>query len=156
MFLRNWSYTWGLAQQDDSPIAGKIGVAPLPHFPDKSSAACLGGFQYGVNAASKKKHAAIDFLRFLSSPETQLRFATASGLPPTRGSVFDDPALAKAQPFLSQLKDVFVGALARPVTAKYPKVTLAIQSGVAKALKTGDIEAALASTKKKIEAILAS
>ena len=155
LFLRNWSYTWGLAQQSGSPVAGKIGVAPLPHFPGKSSAACLGGYQFGVSASSKKSEAAIDLLRWLSSPEAQLHFAVENGLAPTRQSVFENPLLAEAQPFLAQLKDVFVGALARPVTAKYPEVTLVIQAQVEKALASGEISSALTAAKEEIEAILA-
>lgn len=155
VFLRNWSYTWGLAQQGGSPIAGKIGVAPLPHFAGKKSAACLGGFQYAVNASSKKKKAALDFLGWLSGPKAQLYFATAAGLAPTRRSVFDNPAISEKQPFLAQLKGVFVGALARPVTPRYPKLSKIIQDEVSKGLKSGDIDGALNSARKKMEAALA-
>ena len=156
MFLRNWSYTWGLAQQPSSAIAGKISVAPLPHFQGKRSAACLGGFQFGVNAHSKQRSAAVDFLHWLSSRETQLRFATVDGLAPTRPSVFDDPSLAKAQPFLAQLKQVFVGAIARPVTPKYPAITKVLQSTARQGLVSGNIAEALASAKTQIEALLAA
>jgi multiple sugar transport system substrate-binding protein len=156
VFLRNWSYTWGLAQdKNESQVVDKVGVAPLPHFPGKSSAACLGGYQYGVNASSQNKDAAIDFLRWLSTAETQLHFATAQGLAPTRQDVFDNPELAKAQPFMQKLKDVFVGALPRPVTPKYPQVTLVLQSEVSRALATGDVSGALANAKEKIEKIVA-
>jgi multiple sugar transport system substrate-binding protein len=157
VFLRNWSYTWGIAQDgSQSQVVDKVGVAPLPHFPGKSSAACLGGYQYGVNASSKNKDAAIDFLRWLSSDETQLHFATAQGLAPTKQAVFENPKLAEAQPFMPQLKSVFVGALPRPVTPKYPQVTLALQSEVSKALATGDVEGALNSAKEEIEKIVAA
>jgi multiple sugar transport system substrate-binding protein len=157
VFLRNWSYTWGIAQDAaQSQVADKVGVAPLPHFEGKSSAACLGGYQYGVNASSKNKDAAIDFLRWLSTPETQLRFATAQGLAPTRQDVFDNPELAKAQPFMQQLKSVFVGALPRPVTPKYPQVSLVLQSEISKALSSGDVDGALASAKEQIEKIVAA
>ena len=56
----------------------------LPHFPGGKSAACLGGYQYGVNAATKNREAAIDFLTWMSSPATQLRFALQLGIAPTR------------------------------------------------------------------------
>jgi multiple sugar transport system substrate-binding protein len=156
LFLRNWSYTWGLAQQANSAVAGKIGVAPLPHFLGKQSAACLGGFEYAVNAGSKKRKAAIDFLGWMSSRETQLRLAVVDGLAPTRLSVFDEPALATTQPFIAQLKSVFVGAVARPVTKKYPAVSTIIQREVATGLATGDIVKALAIAQAKIQIILAS
>jgi multiple sugar transport system substrate-binding protein len=155
VFLRNWSYVWSIAQDKaESSIAGKVGVAPLPHFPGGKSAACLGGYQYGVNAATKNREAAVDFVRWMSSPATQLRFAVQLGLAPTRPSVFDESSLLKAQPFMGTLKPVFVGATPRPVTPKYAQVTLVLQSEISKALVSGDVASALASAKSKLEAIV--
>src|SRR5215831_1999606 len=154
-FLRNWSYVWKVAQdKTESSVVDKVGVVPLPHFPNKKSAACLGGYQYGVNASSKNKEAAIEFVRWMSSPETQLRFATALGLCPTRASVLDHPQLAQEQPFMQKLKSVFIGAIPRPVTPKYPQVSLVLQSEVSRALTTGDVKGSLQSAKQKIQAIV--
>jgi multiple sugar transport system substrate-binding protein len=154
-YLRNWSYVWTIAQDPaESQVVGKVGVVPLPHFPGGKSAAALGGYQYGVNAASRNPEAALDFVRWMSSPETQLRFATQLGLAPTRPAVFDDPALAAAQPFMQGLKPVFVGATARPVTPKYPQVTLVLQSEISKALVSGDVKGALENARARIEAIV--
>jgi multiple sugar transport system substrate-binding protein len=156
VFLRNWSYVWTIAQDPaQSQVVGKVDVSPLPHFPGKPSAACLGGYQYGVNASSKNKGAAIDFLRWLSTPATQLHFATAQGFAPTRAAVFEEPELAKTQPFIQKLKPVFLGALPRPVTPKYPQVSLVLQSEVSRALVSGDIDGALKSAKEKIEKLVA-
>ncbi len=154
-FLRNWSYVWKISQsKDDSSVVDKVGVAPLPHFEGKKSAACLGGYQYGVNASSKNKEAAIEFVRWMSSPETQLRFATQLGLCPTRAAVLDDPKIAQEQPFMQSLKSVFIGAIGRPVTPKYPQVTLVLQSAVSSALTSGDVKSALKNAAEKIEAIV--
>jgi len=154
-FLRNWSYVYKVAQdKTESTVVDKVGVVPLPHFPNKKSAACLGGYQYGVNASSKNKEAAVEFVRWMSSPETQLRFATALGLCPTRASVLDHPQLAQEQPFMPQLKSVFIGAIPRPVTPKYPQVSLVLQSEVSRALTTGDVKGTLQSAKQKIQAIV--
>ena len=30
LFMRNWPYVWQLSQAQDSPLKGKVGVAPLP------------------------------------------------------------------------------------------------------------------------------
>lgn len=155
VFLRNWSYVWSIAQdKTQSSVVGKIDVAPLPHFPDKKSATCLGGYQYGVNASTKNKDAAIDFLRWLSTPATQLHFATKEGFVPTRLAVFDEPELAKTQPFIQKLKTVSFGAIPRPVTPKYPQVTLVLQSQVSRALVSGDIEGSLNTAKAQIEKIV--
>jgi len=154
-FLRNWSYVWKVAQNPtESAVVDKVGVVPLPHFEGKKSAACLGGYQYGVNASTKNREAAIDFVRWMSSPETQLRFATQLGLCPTRGTVLDQPQIAQEQPFMQQLKGVFLGAIPRPVTPKYPQVTLVLQSEISKALTTGDVKGALQTSKEKIQAIV--
>ena len=154
-FLRNWSYVWKIAQSEaESKVVNQVAVVPLPHFPDKKSAASLGGYQYGVNAASKKREAAVEFVRWMSSPETQLRFATQLGLCPTRAAVFEQPEIGTEQPFMQQLKDVFLGAIPRPVTPKYPQVTLALQSAVSTALTNGKIEESLKTAKQKIEAIV--
>ena len=154
-FLRNWSYVWKIAQSPaESKVVDQVAVVPLPHFPNKKSAAALGGYQYGINASSKKREAAVEFVRWMSSPETQLRFATQLGLCPTRAAVFERPEIGSEQPFMQQLKDVFLGAIPRPVTPKYPQVTLALQSAVSTALTNGRVEEALKTAKQKIEAIV--
>jgi multiple sugar transport system substrate-binding protein len=151
-FLRNWSYVWKVAQSPtDSSVVDKVGVSPLPHFPNRQSAACLGGYQYGINASTKNREAAVDFVRWMSSPETQLRFATQLGLCPTRATVFDDPQIAKEQPFMQPLKSVFIGAIPRPVTPKYPQVTLILQSEVSRALTSGNVKSALQTARDKIQ-----
>src|SRR3954447_17830379 len=154
-FLRNWSYVYSISQDAKaSAVVGKVGVAPLPHFPGGKSAACLGGYQYGVNAATKNREAAIDFLTWMSSPATQLHFALQLGIAPTRPAVFEEAQLGKEQPFMKELKSVFTGATPRPVTPKYAQVTLAIQSGVSKALVGGNVKEELDGTAKRIDAIV--
>jgi multiple sugar transport system substrate-binding protein len=154
-FLRNWSYVWKISQSEtESKVVDKVAVVPLPHFPNKKSAAALGGYQYGINASSKKREAAVEFVRWMSSPETQLRFATQLGLCPTRSAVFDRPEIASEQPFMQQLKDVFLGAIPRPVTPKYPQVTLVLQSEVSRALTSGNVKEALQTAKQKIATIV--
>ncbi len=155
-FLRNWSYVYGICQDPKaSSVVGQVGVAPLPHFPAGKSAACLGGYQFGVNAATKNREAAIDFLTWMSSPATQLLFALQLGIAPTRPAVYDDATLGQQQPFMKRLKDVFTGATPRPVTPKYAQVTLAIQSGVSKALVSGQVKEELAAAGSRIDKILA-
>jgi multiple sugar transport system substrate-binding protein len=157
MFLRNWSYVYGIAQDPQaSQVVDKVGVAPLPHFPGGRSVGCLGGYQLGVNAASKQRDAAIEFLTWMSSPETQLRLALNFGLAPTRPGVYMQPKLVAEQPFMSSLQTVFTGATARPITPKYAQVTLEVQSGVSGALVSGNIQAELDKAAKRIDGIVGS
>jgi multiple sugar transport system substrate-binding protein len=130
-------------------------VTTLPSFPGGKSTACLGGYQFGMNAASTKKSAAIDFLTWMSSPATQLKFATQLGLAPSRPSVYDQSALKAANPFMVSLRDIFTGGTPRPKTPKYSQVSLAIQAGVSAALATGNVQSNLSQVKSQIEQILA-
>jgi multiple sugar transport system substrate-binding protein len=155
-FLRNWSYVHPIAEDPKtSSVVGKVGVVPLPHFAGGKSAACLGGYQYGVNASTKNRDASIEFLKWLSGPKTQLVFATELGLAPSRPAVFDSAELGASQPFMQTLKPVFVGATPRPVTPKYSQVSLALQSAVSRAVNDGNVVVALGEAKKKLETIIA-
>lgn len=55
---------------------------------------------------------------------------------------------------MPQLKSVFIGAIPRPVTPKYPQVSLVLQSEISRAITTGDVKGALQSAKEKIQAIV--
>ena len=144
-FLRNWSYVWKISQDKaESSVVDKVGVVPLPHFPNKKSAACLGGYQYGVNASSKNKEAAIEFVRWMSSPETQLRFATAAWtLSDSRIGSGSASRSRRNNRSCSNLNRYLSGRFRRPVTPKYPQVSLVLQSEVSRALTTGNVKGAL-------------
>jgi multiple sugar transport system substrate-binding protein len=154
-FLRNWSFVWTDAQNaSSSSVVGKVGVTKLPWFPGGKSTACLGGYQFGMNASSTKKSAAIDFLTWMSSPATQLKWATELGLAPSRPAVYKEPQLAKVNPFMVTLQDIFTGGTPRPKTPKYSQISLAIQAGVSAALSSGNVASNLQSTKAQIEQII--
>lgn len=155
-FLRNWSYVYPIAQDTkESKVVDKVAIAPLPAFSGGSPAACLGGYQLGVSASSKKKDAAVEFAKWMSSPQTQLKAAIELGLAPSRSDVYAEADLEKANPFMVQLKDVFVGGTPRPVTPKYPQVSLALQSSISTALSSGDVKGSLESCRDEIEQIVA-
>ena len=155
MFMRNWSYVYPIAQDPKaSHVVDKVAVAPLPHFAGGKSAACLGGYQLGINANSKKREAAIEFLTWMSSPETQTRLALNFGLAPSRPAIFQDAKLKAAQPFMASLQSVFTGATPRPITPQYAKVTLALQSSISKALVSGNVKAELQAAATQINKIV--
>jgi multiple sugar transport system substrate-binding protein len=156
MFMRNWSYVYPIAQDPKaSHVVDKVAVAPLPHFAGGKSAACLGGYQLGVNANSKKREAAIEFLSWMSSPETQTRLALNFGLAPSRPAIFENAKLKAEQPFMASLQNVFIGATPRPITPQYAKVTLALQSSISKALVSGNVQAELKAAADQINKIVA-
>lgn len=127
-FMRNWPYAWSLGQAADSPIKDKIGVAALPAGtgPGAKKAATLGGWQLAVNKYSKNVDAAASLALYMTSAEIQKKRAVGGSYNPTIPALYKDSDIAKANPFMVELLDVFTNAAARPATAtglKYPEVS---------------------------------
>ena len=128
VFMRNWPYAYGLGNSEDSPIKGKFDVVPLPKGigPGAKSAATLGGWNAGVSLYSQEQAAAIELVKFLTSPEIQKMNAIQSTHFPTIPSVFEDPEVLEVAPFFAIARDVLDNSVARPSAAakrKYNEVS---------------------------------
>jgi trehalose/maltose transport system substrate-binding protein len=126
-FMRNWPYAWALAQGADSSIKGKVGIAPLPKGgADGRNAGTLGGQLLAVSKYSKNADAATDLVLYLTGQQEQKRRAVEGSFNPTIVSLYSDADIARANPFIGDLVDVFTNAVARPATAtgqNYNKVS---------------------------------
>ena len=128
-FMRNWPYAWSLGNGADSPIKGKIGVAPLPKGGAAGkNAATLGGWQLAVSRYSKNPEIAADLVMFMTSKEVQKERAIKGSYNPTISALYQDKEVLAANPFFGSLYNVFTSAVPRPATAtglKYPEVSAA-------------------------------
>ncbi|WP_367356596.1 ABC transporter substrate-binding protein, partial [Mesotoga sp.] len=59
-FMRNWPYAYSLSKGEDSAVAGKFDVSPLPAGKSGNGAATLGGWQLSVSKYSKNPEIAAD------------------------------------------------------------------------------------------------
>lgn len=114
VFMRNWPYVWALADAPGSPIAGKVGLAPLPASPGEAPTGVLGGQQVAVSAYTAHPEAAADLARALTGAEVQKARAVAAGFNPTRPALYRDPEVLSANPHYELLAKVLENALARP------------------------------------------
>lgn len=116
VFMRNWPYAWALANAGDSPVAGKVGIAPLPRAagPDGRHAATLGGQQLAVSRYSAHQAEAADLVRYLTSREEEKRRAIEGSFNPTRRSLYEDPEVLAANPFYADFLSILDSAVARP------------------------------------------
>jgi trehalose/maltose transport system substrate-binding protein len=117
---RNWPYMYAASGDAGSAVVGKVGVTGLPagDGPDARPADTLGGWNMFVSSFSTKQDAAIEFAKYMASAGVQRSFAIERSHTPTITSVYDDPDVAAAQPFISDLRPIFEnGAVARPSTA---------------------------------------
>jgi len=155
VFLRNWPYAWRLFEAPGSAVRGKVGISVLPHFAGGASAATLGGWQLGINRYSHHAAQAEQLVQFLGSASAQKAMALAYGFSPPRRSLYHDPELKAAAPFLISLETVFEKARPRPVTPFYVPMSQELQSEFSAAIsgiKTPP--AALAAAQQRVQALV--
>src|SRR6476661_18757 len=152
LFLRNWPYVYNLATTEgSSKVKDVLGMTALPGK-DGPGASSLGGHSAGMSVYSKNKATALDFLKFLTTEETQKFFATQGSLAPVLSKLYDDKDLVAKLPYLPVLKTSIENAVPRPVTPFYPAVTKAIQDNAYSAIKgEKTVDAALSDMQKSIE-----
>lgn len=140
VFMRNWPYAWNLLDADpNSPVAGKVGVAPLPKGADKGSpAATLGGWQLAVSKFSEHPNVAASLVRYLTSDEMQKRRAIEGSYAPTIMSLYRDPEVLRASPVFAVLPAILETAVVRPANwtgGSYQKVSYQIWEHIHGALQ---------------------
>lgn len=133
-FMRNWAYVYASCQAPDSPIRNRFAVARLPHAAGPyRSASTLGGWQVGVSRFSRHPEAAIELVRYLTSPEVQTWRAVQASYIPTMPLVLAKPEVRAAQPYLREIDPRMDGLVARPSSALrelYPAVSQVYFEGV--------------------------
>jgi multiple sugar transport system substrate-binding protein len=135
MFLRNWPYVYNLAKTDgSSKVKDTFGMAPLPGATGPG-ASTLGGHSSAISVYSKNKATAADWVKFLTSAETEKFWVTQGSLAPVLTALYDDKALGEKFPYLPVLKTSLENAVPRPVTPFYPAVTKAVQDNAYAVLK---------------------
>ena len=152
LFHRNWPYVYNLAMTEgSSQVKDVLGMTALVGK-DGPGASTLGGHSAGMSVYSKNKATALDFLKFMTSEETEKFYATQGSLAPVLGSLYEDKELVAKLPYLPVLKTSIENAVPRPVTPFYPAVTKAIQENAYSAIKgEKTVESALSDMQKSIE-----
>jgi trehalose/maltose transport system substrate-binding protein len=159
-FMRNWPYAYAAAKTPDkdgkvSVIADKFDVAPLPHGANGQSSGTVGGWQLGVSKYSKNQDAAVEFVRYLTSPEVETWRAVVGSYVPTIASVAENPDVLKAMPFLKNLASVQrVTRPSRDTGLDYNEASTAIFQGVNQILKGEDAAAVLPGVEQKLNGIV--
>jgi len=158
VFMRNWPYAWSLANSDESPIKGKVGVAPLPKGgAEGKHTGTLGGWQLAVSKYSEHAEVAADLVMYLTSPEEQKRRAIEGSYNPTIAELYSDAEVLAAAPFFGDLYSTFTSAVARPsrVTGeKYNRVSTSFWNAVHSVMSgQSTAEASLASLESELNGV---
>jgi trehalose/maltose transport system substrate-binding protein len=134
VFLRNWSYVWGTSQTAGGKLVGKVGVTALPVGAEgERSSGCAGTAHIGVSKYTQHKDAAVSLVRYLTGNAEQKRRVINATYNPTIASLYQDPDVLKAVPFLQDAIKGFDESVARPSSvtgASYNKVSQAFYTAV--------------------------
>lgn len=132
-FMRNWPYAYSLGNADDSAIAGKFAVAPLPAGEEGASVAGLGGWGLGIPNYSAHPEEAAAFALYLSSKAQQKQRAIAGSFAPTYPELYQDEEVLAAVPFFADFRTIVEHAVPRPsavTSPNYAAVSRAIYRAV--------------------------
>jgi len=132
-FMRNWVVAYTDGQSAGSPIRNKFDITLLPGG-KAGGMGTLGGTGAAVSRFSAHPSEAIRLVRYLSSPEVQLkRFQLISDIP-TRPELFDRPEVLDVNPHFALLKEALRnGVVSRPANVagtKYEDVSNAYMQAV--------------------------
>lgn len=136
VFIRNWPYQYALANDEEqSKIADKVGVAPLPAG-DEGSASALGGWMAAINKNTEHPQEAWEFLKFMTGAEGQKISAVYGGLAPTLHSLYEDQEVLEANPFFAEegFVQAVERAVPRPVAPNYAEISEVMQIQVSQAI----------------------
>ena len=148
VFMRNWTYAWDRLNSNDSPLAGRIGLAPLP-------VSCLGGQSLALSAHSLHPEQASRFMAFLVDHQQQLQMARMGAQPPALETVYHDDELLAQDPIFQDLHAALSATRPRPKSPSYAALSRVIFTEVNKMLQTEQDAAATATTiQRQLETIL--
>jgi len=134
LFERNWPYAWPIHNNDDSPVKGKVGIAPLPHFDGGKSVATLGGWHVGISKYCDVKPLAWEFIKYVVSYPIQKKFATELGWNPSRKDVYADRDVLEKMPHFKELKNIFKNTVPRPNVPYYTHISDVLQKQINSAI----------------------
>ena len=134
-FMRNWPYAYDLS--NEAGLEGEFEITTFPAFGQGEGAGVLGGFNLAISNYTDNVGAATAFVNYATSAEAQETLVTEASLPSVLGEVYDAPAVQRAIPFASDLREAITQAQPRPVSPVYTQISQAIYENAHDAL-TGE------------------
>jgi multiple sugar transport system substrate-binding protein len=129
VFCRQWPYMYGLV---DVPEMSKIepaqvGLSQLPVGEGQSrSAGCLGGYNLMIGASSQMKDEAWEFVRFMTSQESQKMQTLAGANLPNLNTFYDDRQVREEVPVVALCEEALQNARPRPRSPYYSEMSRAM------------------------------
>jgi multiple sugar transport system substrate-binding protein len=122
IFLRGWPsfYNWFETNKKGNNPEEIYKLAPLPHFEGAKPVSVIGGWNLMISAASKKKWAALEFLKYVNEYQSQSLLYQYSGYLPVLKSFYEKNDLSK-DPKLLFYRKIIDTYTHRPYSENYTR-----------------------------------
>lgn len=107
----------------DSSKSPQFERAPLPHFEGHEPASIFGGWNLMISRFSNNKDAALEFVRFLISEESQNIFLQQGDALPVIKSIYDNSTKSSKKDFLEYYKKLMKSGVHRPYWEDYTRIS---------------------------------
>jgi multiple sugar transport system substrate-binding protein len=138
----NWFGFAARSDRKDSPLAGKVAIAPIPADPGCEPVSLSVFWALAMGSGAKQKELAWKFLRFVASPERDLGI-TKHGTVGARLSTWRNPALQARIPAYREIEGISLGARQLPAGPKMAEFANVIDAIVTRALSTEEATTAI-------------
>ncbi len=137
MFVRGWPNFLESFRRTyaDTVKLNAIGRAALPHFTGRRPVSVFGGWNLMISKNSPNKEAALQFIRFLLSVETQKNLFESGGYIPVNKRVYGDEQFMARHPDLAFYRRLLANGVHRPAFEEYTKISDVISHFANLALK---------------------
>ena len=136
IFLRNWPYALDLFEQPDSPVRGRVGIAPLPRHRDGArGAGSTGGSHLAIHRGTRHPDLALELVRALTSePAAAPDGVGRRALSDAHGALPRAGPRARASGAAAPSHALTLAGRPRPVTPYYVMISTLLQPELSAAL----------------------
>jgi len=146
----NWFGFATRCDRADSPLRGKVAIAPIPAAEGHTPASLSVFWTLGIGTGSKHKQEAYDFLHFLTRPEMD-KGIVKHGTVGVRLSTWRDADVQKQVPAYSKIEEISLNSRTLPRSRNLAAFAEVIDSVMVQALTTDEPSSAiLAKAQKRI------
>ncbi len=138
-FVTGWSSYWTTTNsEEESAIAGKVGMTMLPGSEDAVSGSVAGGGGFAVARTTASEKYAVDFLKLLCEEEVQKDFLQGVSQMPTLKALYEEEELTEKFPILDMAFPQYEYAHFRPILVQYQEWSTMLQESIHKVLANGE------------------
>jgi multiple sugar transport system substrate-binding protein len=131
----NWFGFAARCDRSDSPLHGKVAIAPIPADQGKPAVSLSVFWTLGIGVGSKQKQAAFDFLHFLTCPDLD-KGIVKHGTVGVRLSTWRDPEVQKQVRAYGKIEEISLRARRLPRSRNLPAFAAILNDVATAALTT--------------------